>query len=97
MNRYPIWKYLIVLVALAIGLLYTLPNFFGESPAVQVSSAKSTVRVDSSLLSQIDELLKRNNIPTTGSYFEQNGPSATARVRFESTDTQLKAKDLIER
>src|SRR5690606_2828810 len=47
MNRYPIWKYLIVLVALAIGLLYTLPNFFGESPAVQVSSAKSTVRVDS--------------------------------------------------
>ncbi len=97
MNRYPLWKYLIVLVALAIGLLYTLPNFFGESPAVQVSSAKSSTRIDTSLLSQIDELLKRNNIPTTGSYFEQNGPSATARVRFESTDTQLKAKDLIER
>ncbi|MDV2114723.1 protein translocase subunit SecD [Alcaligenes faecalis] len=97
MNRYPLWKYVIVLVALAIGLIYTLPNLFGESPAVQVSSAKSTVRLETSLISHVEELLKQNNIPTTGSYFEQNGPSATARFRFESTDVQLKAKDLIER
>ncbi|MEJ6669113.1 MAG: protein translocase subunit SecD, partial [Alcaligenes aquatilis] len=97
MNRYPLWKYVIVLVALAIGLIYTLPNLFGESPAVQVSSAKSTVRLETSLISHVEELLKQNNIPTTGSYFEQNGPNATARFRFESTDVQLKAKDLIER
>ncbi|AYR21533.1 protein translocase subunit SecD [Alcaligenes faecalis] len=97
MNRYPLWKYVIVLVALAIGLIYTLPNLFGESPAVQVSSAKSTVRLETSLISHVQELLKQNNIPTTGSYFEQNGPNATARFRFESTDVQLKAKDLIER
>ncbi|GHC44061.1 protein translocase subunit SecD [Alcaligenes pakistanensis] len=97
MNRYPLWKYLIVLVALAIGLIYTLPNLFGESPAVQVSSAKSTVRLETNLISHVEELLKNNNIPTTGSYFEQNGPSATARFRFDSTDVQLKAKDLIER
>lgn len=97
MNRYPIWKYLIVLVALAIGLIYTLPNLFGESPAVQVSSAKSTVRLETSLISHVEDLLKRHSIPTTGSYFEQNGPSATARFRFGSTDVQLKAKDLIER
>lgn len=97
MNRYPLWKYVIVLVALAIGLIYTLPNLFGESPAVQVSSAKSTVRLETNLISHVEELLKKNNIPTTGSYFEQNGPSATARFRFESTDVQLKAKDLIER
>ncbi|MCH4225789.1 MAG: protein translocase subunit SecD, partial [Alcaligenes faecalis] len=92
-----LWKYVIVLVALAIGLIYTLPNLFGESPAVQVSSAKSTVRLETSLISHVEELLKQNNIPTTGSYFEQNGPNATARFRFESTDVQLKAKDLIER
>ncbi|EJC61756.1 protein translocase subunit SecD [Alcaligenes ammonioxydans] len=97
MNRYPLWKYAIVLVALAIGLIYTLPNLFGESPAVQVSSAKSTVRLETSLITHVEALLKQNNIPTTGSYFEQNGPSATARFRFASTDVQLKAKDLIER
>ena len=78
MNRYPLWKYVIVLVALAIGLIYTLPNLFGESPAVQVSSAKSTVRLETNLISHVDELLKKNNIPTTGSDFEQTGPSATA-------------------
>lgn len=97
MNRYPLWKYLIVLVALFIGLLYTLPNFFGESPAVQISGAKSTVRVDTAVLRQVESLLEKNNLPSTGSYFEQIGSMGTARVRFDSTDTQLKAKDLIER
>lgn len=97
MNRYPIWKYLIVLAALLIGLLYTLPNLFGESPAVQISGAKSTVRVDTTVLRQVETLLESNGIPTTGAYFEQTGSVATARVRFASTDAQLKAKDLIER
>ena len=43
MNRYPIWKYVVIAITMVFGLLYTLPNFFGEAPAVQVSSAKSTV------------------------------------------------------
>ncbi len=47
MNRYPIWKYAIIVIALVVGILYTLPNFFGEAPAVQVSSAKVAVKVDS--------------------------------------------------
>ena len=97
MNRYPLWKYLTVAVALIIGLLYTLPNFFGESPAVQIAPAKSTVRVDVSVLNQVEELLHEQGIQTTGSFFEQNGPTGTVRVRFASTDTQLRAKDLIER
>ncbi|HQD83883.1 MAG TPA: hypothetical protein PK929_12540, partial [Quisquiliibacterium sp.] len=46
MNRYPLWKNLIVAIVLAFGLLYTLPNFFGEAPAVQVSSGKATIKVD---------------------------------------------------
>ena len=49
MNRYPWWKYLILAVAMVVGLLYTLPNFFGEAPAVQVSSGKATLKVASVL------------------------------------------------
>ena len=97
MNRYPLWKYLTVLAALVIGLLYTLPNLFGESPAVQISSAKSTVKVDQDVLRQAEQLLQSQNIPYTGSFFEMNGPVGTVRVRFESPDVQLKAKDAIER
>ncbi|TGV11200.1 protein translocase subunit SecD, partial [Alcaligenaceae bacterium 429] len=97
MNRYPIWKYLTVLVALIIGVIYTLPNFYGESPAVQVASAKSTVKVDLSTLSRVESILQRHNLVSTGSYFEQHGTSGTIRVRFDSTDTQFRAKDIIER
>ncbi len=97
MNRYPLWKYLTVAVALIIGLLYTLPNFFGESPAVQIAPAKSTVKVDVSMLNQVETLLRDNGIETTGAFFEQNGPTGTVRVRFDNTDVQLRAKDLIER
>ncbi len=97
MNRYPLWKYLTVLVALILGLLYTLPNFFGESPAVQVAGAKATVKVDNSTLERVESLLHSNNIPYTASRFDMNGPVGTVRVRFQNTDTQLKAKDLIEK
>ena len=48
MNRYPVWKYAIIVIVLLVGLIYALPNFFGEAPAVQVSAAKSTVKVDDS-------------------------------------------------
>jgi len=97
MNRYPLWKYLTVLVALVLGLLYTLPNLFGESPAVQISSAKTVVKVDAALLQQTEQLLRAQNIPYTGAFFEQNGPVGTVRIRFETPDVQLQAKDVIER
>lgn len=97
MNRYPLWKYLTVLAALIIGLLYTLPNFFGESPAVQIAGAKSTVKVDNEVLGKVQDVLKSDNIESTGAYFEENGPVGTVRVRFASTDVQLKGKDAIEK
>ena len=97
MNRYPLWKYITVLMAFVIGLLYTLPNFYGESPAVQVSSAMSTVRVEPAMLDNIRHILDENKIPYEGVFFEQNGPTGTVRARFDSTDTQLQARDLIER
>ncbi|MFP5462385.1 MAG: protein translocase subunit SecD [Gammaproteobacteria bacterium] len=93
MNRYPIWKYAIIAVTLVIGLIYTLPNFFGESPAVQVSSAKATVKVDTGMLSRVESVLKSAGIEPTGTYFDGN----SVKVRLRDTDTQLKAKDLIAR
>ena len=97
MNRYPLWKYLTVLVAVIIGLIYTLPNFFGESPAVQIAGAKTSVKVDYTTLQRAQTLLQEQNITPTGAFFEQNGPVGTVRIRFDSPDIQLKAKDVIEK
>ncbi|MEF2249166.1 protein translocase subunit SecD [Ralstonia solanacearum] len=97
MNRYPLWKYLVILVALAIGFLYTLPNFFGEAPAVQVSSGKATVRVDLATQKQVEDLLAAANLTPNGVFFDQNGTSGSVRVRFADTDAQLKAKDVLAR
>lgn len=97
MNRYPLWKYLVVLVALILGLLYTLPNFFGESPAVQVTSTNVTRKIDENTLKQIESLLQREQIPYTGAYYSVNNSIGNIRVRFSSPDIQLRAKDAIER
>ncbi|MEV8469359.1 MULTISPECIES: protein translocase subunit SecD [unclassified Ralstonia] len=97
MNRYPLWKYIVILVALAIGFLYTLPNFFGEAPAVQVSSGKATVKVDLNVQKQVESLLAAASIRPDGVFFDNNGTSASVRVRFADTDTQLKAKDVLAR
>jgi preprotein translocase subunit SecD len=98
MNRYPIWKYIVIAVALLFGALYTLPNFFGESPAVQVSAAKATVRVEPALLTRVETLLKEANIQHDGMFFDTLGPNNfTVRARFKDPDTQLLAKDVIQK
>jgi preprotein translocase subunit SecD len=93
MNRYPLWKYLVIALALVFGLLYTLPNFFGEAPAVQISSIKAAVKIDTRLLGRIEEILKAAAIAHDGLLADQN----SIRVRFADTETQLKARDAIER
>ena len=93
MNRYPLWKYAIIAVALLIGVLYTLPNFFGEDPAVQVSSGKTGVRVDSSTQARIEQALAQAGIKPQSVGMDVN----SVKVRLDSTDTQLKAKDAIQR
>ena len=80
-----------IAVAILAALLYTLPNFYGESPAVQVSSARSTIKVDPGVMARVQEALKSASIAYSGAALEQG----TIRLRFEDTDTQLKAKDLI--
>jgi preprotein translocase subunit SecD len=93
MNRYPLWVYVTIAVALVLGLFYTLPNFFGEAPAVQVSSARATLKVDSAVLGRVEEALKNAAIQPTGFFLDLAG----IKVRLADTDTQLKTKDVIER
>lgn len=91
MNRFPVWKYIVIALAVAFGLLYTLPNFFGESPAVQVSSAKATVKVDTALLGRVEQALAAAAIKHQGITLDTN----SIKVRLPDTDTQLKAKDVV--
>ena len=91
MNRYPLWKYAMLVVALLVGLLYTAPNFFGEAPAVQVSSGKATVKVERALVGRVQEALKAAGL--NADFVALEGTSV--RARFTDTDTQLKAKDTI--
>ena len=93
MNRYPLWKYLIIAVTLVVGVLYSLPNLFGESPAVQVSAARSSVKVDETTLTRVEQALGRESLAPTLIQLE----GGSVRARFDSTDNQLKARDAIER
>jgi preprotein translocase subunit SecD len=97
MNRYPLWKYLVIVVALVIGALYTLPNFFGEAPAVQISAGKVTVKIDGNMQERIAEILKSAQIEPKGMQFERIGANGTIKIRLDSTDTQLKAKDVLQK
>ncbi len=92
MNRYALWKYLIIAVSLLLGLLYTLPNFFGESPAVQISPLRASSQADTVLLQQVEDSLKRANIQNDGLFLEEG----SIKVRFVDTDTQIKAKDILQ-
>jgi len=92
-NRFPTWKYALIGVTIAAALLFTLPNFFGEAPAVQVSSNKATVKVDAAVLARLEKILKDQQIGTTGALLDLHG----LRIRVADADTQLKAKDLIEK
>lgn len=93
MNRYPVWKYAIILIALVVGGLYALPNLFGESPAVQVSSAKSSIKLDAMALARVEEALKAANIAADAVSLE----GASIKARFGSPDVQLKAKDAVQK
>ena len=93
MNRYPVWKYAIIVVALLVGILYTLPNFFGEAPAVQVSSAKATIKVDAAVLDRVQAALDGAGVKPDLIRLE----GTSVRARFDTPDTQLKAKDAIQK
>lgn len=91
MNRYPLWKYLIIIVAVALGALYTVPNFFPEVPAIQISSIKATVKVDNALLTRVQGLLKNANIEYGDSVVDSVG----IKIKMPNVDTQSHARDVL--
>lgn len=92
MNRYPTWKYLLVVIALILGILYSLPNLFGESPAVQITTIKKTEKLDPALLGQVENILKQENIQYDAIFMDASG----VKARFANPDTQIKAKDVLQ-
>lgn len=93
MNRYPLWKYALIAVSLLISVIYTLPNLYGEAPAVQVSAGKMTVKVDGQTLEQVEKALQEAGITADSVVFD----GQSVRARFDTEDTQIKAKDVIAR
>ncbi|MGB8339840.1 MAG: protein translocase subunit SecD [Burkholderiales bacterium] len=93
MNRYPAWKNILIVVALVLGFLYTLPNFFGEAPALQIAPVRATAKVDAAMLGRVQDALKNAKIPYSHAVFQNN----SVRVQFDDTDTQLKARDLLDK
>lgn len=93
MNRYPVWKYAILALALLVAIIYALPNVFGEAPAVQVSSSKSAIKVDLTTVMRVQDALKAVNITPEVVALDVS----SVKARFDSTDTQIKAKDAIQK
>jgi preprotein translocase subunit SecD len=93
MNRYPLWKYITIGVVLLISILYTLPNLYGEAPAVQISPARSSIKVDTALMSKIEQTLKDAGIAADGVALD----GTSIKARFKDTDLQLKAKDALQK
>jgi preprotein translocase subunit SecD len=90
-NRYPTWAYVAIGIAILIALLYTVPNFYGESPAVQVAPGKATVKVDAGLGGRVEEALKKANL----SYERITADASGVKVRLADADTQLRAYDAL--
>ncbi|MDR2164674.1 MAG: protein translocase subunit SecD [Zoogloeaceae bacterium] len=93
MNRYSLWKYVMVVAALLVGLLYTLPNFFGEAPAIQVSPNRATLKVDESIRARVETLLRAAKIEVDSAFLTENG----LMVRLKDADAQLRARDVLEK
>jgi len=90
-NRYPFWKYAILVIALVVGIVYTLPNLFGEAPAVQVSSGKVTVKLDVSMKQRVEEILAKAGLQPDFVQFDGN----SVKARLADLDAQRKAKDAL--
>ena len=92
MNRYPLWKYLLIAFTIVVAAVYSLPNLFGETPAVQVSTNRQAIVINDQTQSKVDAALKQAGIQTDGMFIVDN----SLKVRFKDTETQLKARDVIE-
>ena len=92
MNKYPLWKYLLILAVLAIGVVYGLPNVFGEYPAIQISPTRTT-KVDVTTLARVETVLIQAKLPYQGALLDDKG----AKIRFADTEIQIRARDLAQK
>ena len=92
MNRYPLWKYLLIAATLILAAIYALPNLFGETPAVQVSTNRQAIVINEQTENRVSAALQAANIATDGMFIADN----SLKVRFKDAETQLKARDVIE-
>lgn len=93
MNRYPLWKYITMLVVVLIAAIYALPNYFGEAPAVQISPAKPTAVIEEPLKQRVLQALAASQLQPA--VVEQQGNSLL--LSFTSPDVQIKARDVVDR
>lgn len=91
MNHYPLWKYLLILAAVLAGLIYALPNYFGESPAVQVSPLRTSLKADVALMGRVEAALTAANLSADMIALDGN----SVKARFVDVDTQTKSKDVL--
>lgn len=91
MNRYPAWKNILIVITLVLGFLYTLPNYFGEAPALQIAPVRSSAKADPAMLGRVQDALKKANVVHSQAVFQDN----SVRVEFADTETQSKAADLL--
>ena len=96
MNRYPVWKYILIVIALLLGALYTAPNYFGETPALQVTTGKTALKVTSDTAKRVDEVLKAASVQAQAVAIEGEGSTTSVRARFGTVDEQSKAKLALE-
>lgn len=92
MNRYPLWKYLLIAAVLLVSAIYTLPNFYGESPAVQISTTRSALAIDTALMGRVEAALKQKGLEPNGIFLD----GTSLKVRLKDNESQLKAKDAIQ-
>ncbi|GJJ03663.1 protein translocase subunit SecD [Duganella rhizosphaerae] len=95
MKRYPLWKYIVIVITVLLGALYTAPNYFGQSPALHISSGKTSVRVGAELVGKVESALKLAQVPSTGIAYDSD--HAAVRARFADPDTQFRAKSVLEK
>ena len=93
MNRYPLWKYLLIAVLVVLSCLYTIPNFYGETPAVQISTNRQAIQINDDLAQKVNGALTQANIKTDGQFFD----SGSLKIRFNSEEDQIKARDVIDK
>ena len=92
MNKYPLWKYLLILVIVLVGSVYALPNLYGEDPAIQISASRAR-NVDAATLERVKSLLDRKKLVFRSVTLDDQG----IKVRFDDTEIQLRARDLVQR